>query len=216
MNKYRKYTLINILLILAGIMIGITVILGYQGFIDQKEAIQRDQYVHFLQETSLLINKNQILQQEVTDLTKEIEESRDSYQAYQTTLDSIEKLKMVLGETQVQGPGITVQIQKELPYYIFIDIMNDLFTAGAEGISINNIRIAEHSSFTENPITHQVFISHTPINAPYTINIIGDTEVLTQNLSKKHNVLSRIAKAYNFKNEDITVKKGNNIILPAK
>ena len=215
MNKFTKYTLINISILTLGVLLGILSIISYQFLNEKQTAITRDTYINFLNETSLLINKNQALHQEIAQLSEDIKQNKTIYEASINAKESISKLNMILGIQPVSGEGVKVIIQKELPYFVFIDMMNDLYTIGAEAISINNIHITDQSGFTENPLTHQVSISYTPISAPYTLSIIGDKDIMYQNLQKKNSVFQRITKAYGIKNSELSITKEVVLDIPA-
>ena len=214
MIKTRKYTLINIAILFVGILIGILLIISYEYSSEQKNAVKRDTYINFLNETSLLINKNQALYQEIEILNKDIEESKTTYQAYKNAEETIDKLQMLLGLTEVSGEGVEIEVRHDLPYYMIVDLINDLYTIGAEVIDINNVRISDNSSLTENIVTKQVSISHTPISSPFLIKVIGDSDTLYKNLEKKHSILNRIQTAYNIKDKDLQFSKEAILNLP--
>ena len=132
MKKLHKYNLINIAILFLGILLGILIIVSYQHIKEKKTAVERDTYVYFLNETSLLINKNQALHQEIVELTEDINENKTGYLAYQNAEETIEKLKMILGEEDVAGEGVKIYINKELPYYVLIDIITDFKTIEQE------------------------------------------------------------------------------------
>lgn len=202
--SYKKYTLLNIAILTLGIAVGMISILGYQFFSAAQDDADRDEAIDFLYETSLLINENQALQEELVQLQNEVLTSKTSYQIAQNTQINIERLRSVLGKDAVKGPGIVITIDKEIPYYAFIDITNDLFTIGAEAISVNDIRIHNNASFTENTVTNQVFLSLIPLSPPYEIKVIGDSKTILSKLSRDGNFLERISRLYNMK-EDITI-----------
>jgi len=204
--------LTHIAILLTGILVGISIIFSYQHIQGKKDAAKRDQTLDFLNETTLLINENQALYKEVDILQKEISKDKTSFEIAKNIDKNMEKLKMILGKTEIKGPGITITIHKNLPYYVFIDMINDFHTYGAEAISINGILITDKTGFRENPLTNQVFINHTPIAVPYNIQVIGNNDTLYNSIKKTHSTISRIETTYNIKDQ-IEVEKNTEIIL---
>ena len=213
MKKLKKYTLINIIFILLGMLIGTLALLLYQYHGARGELQDRDKTLSFLHETSLLINENQLLHEEITSLQEEIQNSKSAWQIQKNTKENIEKFESLLGQNPITGQGISLMVKKELPYFEFIDITNDIFTLGAEAIQINDIRITSKSSFTQNTLTSQVFISHKPIAAPYVIEVIGDSQKIMATLAHKNSFLKRLTKAYGLSEDDILVEKQEEIIM---
>ncbi len=136
--------------------------------------------------------KNQELESEITRIRNEIEK----YQATktdQTGLEPIkkdlEKLKFQAGLTDVKGPGIIISLDdqekartaKEPEYYLIhytniLYIVNDLRSAGAEAVSVNNDRVV---STTDIRCAGSIILVNTHrLAPPYVIRAIGDPQQL--------------------------------------
>ena len=61
-----------------------------------------------------------------------------------------EKLEIVNGTVEHKGPGITVMIEDYMPIYYtdILNILNELWNAGAEAISINEHRVTSHTTIS--------------------------------------------------------------------
>jgi uncharacterized protein YlxW (UPF0749 family) len=126
------------------------------------------------------------LQLKHQDVLIKIEEYKEEYKSDEETERLLEKelkgLQMLLGETNVQGPGIIVTIREEkieedrITYEDLLYIVNELKTAGAEAISINNHRIINRTDIVE--INSYIRVNGKNILAPYTIKAIGNQTYL--------------------------------------
>jgi len=109
----------------------------------------------------------------------------------------MQQLNEVLGKTTVEGEGIVIQITDmqgtELGDDVFVEaivaedllfIINELFSAGAEAISINGHRIISTSSIFDIG-TEFIKVNGERILSPYVINVIGNPDYLKSAVSGK-------------------------------
>ena len=99
--------------------------------------------------------KYEELQLKHVDVVTKIKEYKEEYKSDEETQILLEKelegLQMILGQTDVQGQGITITISEEniedekINYEDLLYIVNALKGAGAEAISINNQRIVNRT-----------------------------------------------------------------------
>ncbi len=210
--EIKKYDIINVTLLFVGILLGILIIGIAQYKQEDPQQNERNNTFHFLSETSLIIRENQALYQDYIQTKESLSESKNSFEANKKAQEEAMKLSALLGKQKAYGPGTILSIGESLPAYLFTDIINDLYTFGAEAISINDIRIDYQSNFSENSLTKQVFISSVPISAPYTFKVIGNAENLYQILSKKNSTIRRLIDSFGI-GDKIEVKKETNIEL---
>lgn len=130
--------------------------------------------------------KYEELQLKYEETLIKINEYKEEYKSDEETERLLEKeledLKMLLGETDVQGPGIIVTISEEeieddrITYEDLLYIVNELKSAGAEAISINGHRIINTTDIVE--LNSYIRINSKNILAPYTIKAIGNQTYL--------------------------------------
>lgn len=210
--EIKKYNIINLTLFCLGILFGILFVGIAQFKNEDTYTNERDDTLHYLSETSLLIRENQTLYQDYIQTKESLSESKNSFEANKKAEETTLKLKSLLGLEKAYGPGVILTIEESLPAYLFTDIINDLYTFGAEAISINDIRTDYQSNFSENSLTQQVFISSIPISAPYTFKVIGNAENLFQILSKQNSTIRRLINNFGI-DDKIKVKKEAEIEL---
>lgn len=138
------------------------------------------------------------------------EQKLEKYKVIETNKSSItdeinkelEQNNMILGKVQVQGQGLSIILNDADSKYFdntfddqfrlvhntdIIQVMNDLKNGGAEAISINNQRIVDSSEiYCSGPFLR---INGVKIAAPFTINAIGNKEVLYNYMMSDENYL---------------------------
>lgn len=156
------------------------------------------------------------------DISKKINEYKEEYKSDEETEKLLEKelkdLRMLLGETPVQGAGIVVEISEEglendrITYEDLLYIVNELKSAGAEAISINDHRIINTTDIVE--LNSYIRINSRNIFAPYTIKAIGNQTYLESVLLGVGGYADELKK-WGFtieieRNEDVTIEAYTN------
>jgi uncharacterized protein YlxW (UPF0749 family) len=118
--------------------------------------------------------------------------------------EGLQEAKTLAGLTEVEGPGITITLRDSTkpgpPGVASIDaiihdgdvlrVVNELWAAGAEAISVNKHRVAGRTSFRcVGPVIH---VDGVPISSPVVIKAIGDPETLTGGVNIRLGVLDEI------------------------
>lgn len=161
-------------------------------------------------------------------LRKEVEDLRAQLLAYELAVgsselgkmvDDINRLRVVNGASEVSGPGIqiiiagTLRASGGLSPEELNDLVNELRNAGAEAIAVNGYRVTLNSSFSRAG-GGVVINGKSPISAPYTIEAIGQTDLLEPALDRPGGLL------YSFKGiypgARITVYRKANLVLPQR
>ena len=136
--------------------------------------------------------------QEVVAKIEEYKNERVSDEKTAQLLENeLKQLNEALGKTDVEGEGIVIQLTDmegtELSEYATVGriedddlliIVNQLFAAGAEAISINGHRIISTSSIVDIG-TEFIKVNGKPIQSPYVINAIGNPDYLKSAVSGK-------------------------------
>ncbi len=138
----------------------------------------------------------------------------------QNLLEDIERLRKIVGQVEVEGPGIEIALE-DADYmpdganpndYIVHEfhiqrVVHELFVAGAEAVAINGYRIS-HQSYIQctGPV---IRVDGNTSSAPFLITGIGDPDHLESALTLPGGV------QYQLVNDEITVRiqKKNMITL---
>lgn len=135
------------------------------------------------------------------ELSSKIEEYKNEKESdaktYQLLTTELEQLNESLGKTDVEGEGIVIQLTDkggtQLSDDVEVDnitstqlltIINELFSAGADAISLNGHRITAMSAVYEIG-TEFLKVNGDKITSPYVINAIGDSDYLKSAVSGK-------------------------------
>jgi len=117
--------------------------------------------------------------------------------------DSLQEVKDFAGLTEVEGPGVVVTL-RDSPKAVnsvgggddiihdidVLKVVNELWAAGAEAISVNKHRIVASSSFRcVGPVIH---VDNIPIASPVRIQAISDPDTLAGALALPLGVIAEI------------------------
>lgn len=166
-----------------------------------------------------LSEKRQKLALEIYDLSNKLsvqmESDRDEKQLISNLNAELNKLNTVTGTTALKGPGLTITIENSMPilYIDIINIINELWAAGAEAISINGHRITFHSMifYTEEEYNMSITVNNLKLEYPIIIRAIGDPNNLEKGLTIPGGIMDNLAlfRAYPF------LEKVTSITVPA-
>lgn len=123
---------------------------------------------------------------------------------YSLDSNKIERLyssNKIVGKSSVIGKGLEIIIEEtesKLTALSFLQIVNDLNSAGAKAISINGQRITNMTDMMDISGTY-ILINSNPIKAPYIIDVIGNQEKIENTLNYNNSYITKIK------------SKGNNV-----
>lgn len=153
-----------------------------------------------------------------------IAEYRNKREANQEAVELLNKellqAEILAGETDVKGDGIVITLAEnkeadELRSYIILHLINELNSAGAEAISINDQRITNMSDIVDIYIeddegSHYLFVNKEErIVSPYVIKAIGDPKYLESALTTKTVGFIDMYSEY-----VVSLERQNNIRIP--
>ncbi len=131
-------------------------------------------------------------QEEVAELQRdniELQDTRSEVVADQRAAQArLRRLQVATGYTAVTGPGVRIVVQ-DTPEGDVTQMVRDedlallvdgLWSAGAEAISINDQRLTVLSAIRN--VGPAVHVNSKPVNPPYTVQAIGDTLTLQADL----------------------------------
>lgn len=187
--------------------LAIAVVLGILGFIiayqlkyiskEEKNAYEDTVDVDITSEVSKLAKEKEELTEKVNALQETVskfeKEAAESSTNNQQLYEQLEKSRMLLGETDVEGPGVVVTITPKvlnmdssnknviITHKDLITYVNELNFAGAEAISINGYRITSNKGIRSSDGVSTIYIGNERIS-PYetiTIKAIGSKDQLS-------------------------------------
>lgn len=227
MNKKHWYIPITIVFLFLGILLSL-----------QFQAQTRFASDLAFQKTETLIamvrglsEKRQKLALEIIDLGNQLRSQMESTQDEKKLLESIgqqmEKLNIVNGTTDLKGPGLTITLEEyNLIYYTdLLNIVNELWNAGAEAISINEHRVTDHTTFSyieynfdeeiqpffEENYMRFITIDHKKLDFPITIKALGNSNNLEKGLTLPGGVMDNLA----LSNTYPELEKKDKLTIPA-
>lgn len=169
---------------------------------------------------------NVVLQKELAEVKLKYEELAKEQAAGLSSAKSLEQAlndtKLMAGTVAAKGPGVTIAVKdspKMVPteankeYYIVHDtdlrnVANELFSAGAEVVSINDQRLVANSSIRcAGPV---ILVNSVEVAAPYVIKAIGKPDVLENALKLPGGLVDDL-----FLLDMIEIKKSNELVIKA-
>ena len=160
----------------------------------------------------------QIKHQETITKIKEYQEEYKTDEETEKLLErELNGLKVLLGETKVQGQGIVITIGEtgieddKINYEDLLYIVNSLKGAGAEAISINNQRIINRTDIVTINLDTYIKINGKRILAPYTIKAIGNQTYLESALLGSGGYIDELEK-WGFQ---IDIQRSDNVQINA-
>ena len=128
------------------------------------------------------------LQEEITSLRLTLLAFENSAESEELALRSLQRrlneLQILAGTVPVEGPGIRLTIDDpggELTQEVLVDTVQELRDAGAEAISVNDLRLVASSSFSTR--NGRLVLDEQPLAAPITINAIGPAQTISEALA---------------------------------
>lgn len=166
-----------------------------------------------------LDKKHRTLEMDVALLQKEkaalLQKSDTGKSTLGTIQEDIKKLRMVNGLSSLEGPGITIKItgDTELLYLDLVDIINELYSSGAEAIAINNHRVTFSTSLSDINVDGKVYIT---INGqrllpPIVIKALGNPHTLEKGLTFPGGLVDNLGTLYSIHPQ---IKKEEKLVLP--
>lgn len=184
-----------------------------------------DSYISLKDTKDILIQEQKSLKTEIADYQTQITAKQDILKKNTSSKKTIEELdgyKKRLGLTELKGAGLMITMDDAKTNSLDIDsiahaadlrdTVNFLWANGAEAISINGERVVLTTSI--DCIVNTILINTTRTTSPFKILVIGDSELLTEQLDNSNN-LKDIKKR--VKNEGLifSIEQTKEITLPA-
>lgn len=163
------------------------------------------------QKTSELVNELNKLKVDKETLQEELERLEGQLDAIQVSAsdesiivknltDEINRYKAFAGMTKMEGTGVMItldnppsdinlSLEKNLAYdyKLILDLINELNSAGAEAVSINEQRIVNNSEVRL--AGNQLNVNTVPVSTPFVIKAIGNSKTLDGALNQRFGIV---------------------------
>lgn len=128
------------------------------------------------------------------EIPKTNKENIINYSKNKNSINKLYLLDKLAGKTSISGKGIEIIIEEnttKLTALSFLQIVNDLNSAGAEAISINGQRITNMTDMMDISNTY-VLINSIPIKGPFIIDVIGNQDKIEEVLNYSNSYITKI------------------------
>lgn len=163
-------------------------------------------------EITNLNSKNKELEEKIKDLDKNIsvynQSVREKVNAPKLIQDELKQTERYLGYTNAEGEGLSITLSdndnKSIDYNDLLMLVNQLWIAGAEAVSVNDERIVSTTEIV--PVEGKnIFINTKKQSSPYVIKAIGNKKHLESALTVKNGFINEMlanGKSIKYKVED--------------
>jgi uncharacterized protein YlxW (UPF0749 family) len=169
--------------------------------------------------TTLIANlsdRNNSLRDEIFDLRLQVAAARDSVSSGQGSLTEsqreIGQLKIFAAVSPARGPGIAVKIDGTFDDRAMSDLTNELRNAGAEAISVNDVRVGARSWYAPGP-ERTILLDGKQLNGPWTVRAIGASDVVYVAITRTGGIEGQFGLIYPKTNFAVT--KETTLDVPA-
>lgn len=207
--NYSKRTVV---IGITSLILGFFVIVQWRSF-GLLQDQHRDIHKNIFREIQILKETNQNLKTEIETLNQTLEETSNQALALQSIESEINKYKILGGAADIEGPGIIITIDSDVDALWLVDLVNELSSAGAEAISINDLRLTDDTQGFEILPQGQVFLHVNTLEKPYIFKTVGEPNELKNVILQKGGIYDRMKDKYPLLNltvntqERITMKK---------
>ena len=170
--------------------------------------------------TTLIANlseTNNELRNEIFDLRRDVLAARDSVANGKGTLTEAQRqllrLRVFSAQSAVSGPGISIRIDGAFDERALSDLVNELRNAGAEAISVNEMRVGPKSYFT-GTADQAIAVDGRPLRGPWTVRAIGAPDVVYVAMTRIGGIIGQFELIY--RSTRFVVAKETALDLPAQ
>ncbi|MDS1029320.1 DUF881 domain-containing protein [Bacillota bacterium LX-D] len=188
MSKPQKWQIsVTIVLFALGIFLSIQ-FKTQQNLLDSLSTQKREDLVamwkNLYEKKDKLEKEIQVLNREYSQLTQKASEGESNLSNIVSDMD---KLRMVNGLLPAKGSGITITVNGSTPLLAtdLIELLNELWTTGAEAVSINGYRILNTTAIEqiEDAYTYYTAINGERLTYPIVVTALGDPSTLEKGLT---------------------------------
>lgn len=182
----------QVYILITAIILGFLISMQSRAFTDYTDVIRRNNRADVFREIQILKTTNENLEDEIEDLEERLDKTSNSQEVLEGIRKEIERNRILAGRVDISGPGVVVTIGHVIKALWLTDIVNELFSAGAEAVSFNNIRLTDKTVGFDTIPSGQILLNGVILEVPYAIAAIGDRETLEQAIIQPQGILDRM------------------------
>jgi uncharacterized protein YlxW (UPF0749 family) len=201
----------HIVLFFTAFLFGIFFIIQARSFGEVASIATRDAQSNVFREIQILHTTNKALSQEVSSLEQQLHSTRDRSTSLQALENEIKRYQLLDGSTAVSGSGVTLLLPDGTQAVSLLDLVNELFTLGAEALSINDVRLTTQTLGFEQLPQNKILMNNIILTAPYKLEVIGDSENLYESLLQPGGFIQRFRQSH--KGLKVVLDKQSRIII---
>jgi uncharacterized protein YlxW (UPF0749 family) len=158
---------------------------------------------------------NEQLRGEVAGLNAQLADITAAQSRGDTSVDGIRRdlarVRAWAGLDPVAGEGVTITVSGPIGGPGVEDLINELATAGAEAVAVEDVRVVPGSVVAGPP--GALSIENTPLDDPFELRAIGSREGLTGSLTRIGGIVAQLSATY--PKAVVTVTPIDRLVLPA-
>jgi uncharacterized protein YlxW (UPF0749 family) len=131
------------------------------------------------------------LERQLATLTEARDRGESALGALRSDLAS---LRAWAGLTAVVGPGVSIRVTGPVGGEAVEDLLNELRNAGAEAISVEDVRVVPGTVVFGTP--GGLSVENTPIGDGFEIRAIGSPQIITGTLTRSGGVIAQLGATY--------------------
>jgi uncharacterized protein YlxW (UPF0749 family) len=186
----------NIYVLITSFLLGFILISQSRSYFNVSEVYLRNIKSNVFQEVIILKDNNADLRREADDLEDNLTQIKDQNLALEAIEEELERYSKLNGSKAVFGPGIEVEIAGEITVPWIVDLGNELFSSGAEALSVNEIRILNSTAGFDSLPQGQILLNGSILTAPYTFAAIGETSTMSDLMNSPGGIVDRIQTSF--------------------
>ena len=203
----------KIVIIFISLLLGTLIMFQARSFQTAQNVFNRDSEINIFREVQILKDTDRNLKSEVAKQQEILAQNTDKSSALKAIEAEIQKYKLLSGDINVSGPGAKITITGDLDLIWIVDLINELYSSGAEAVSVNNIRLTNFSNGFDLLPNGQLLLNGVILNQPdkiFSIKIIGDGKTVKKSLEQAGGYISRFKDFY--KNRSVINVELDNLI----
>lgn len=190
---------------------GILLALQVRSFKKIESLVRRNEPKAILAELRTLQIANAELRSHLSEVERALGDTRSRLSG-ETTEEEINKLELLAGETSVRGEGIELTFNAAVEEFWISDLIATLVSAGAEAISINDIRLtAKTAGFRL--VSGGLLMGQSFFKPPFKMAVIGPAKPLKDAVTMRGGLLDRMEKSQN--GLKVSAVENKSVIIPA-
>lgn len=182
----------QLMILITSILVGFLIVMQARSFADVTTMVGRDTRADVFREIKILKSTNEKLSSEIADLEDQLNKAGNNEKALEGIRQEIDKYRLLTGQVNVAGPGVTLSINGDIKAIWLTDIVNELFNAGAEAVSVNGIRLTGATGGFDTIPNGQIVLNGAILKKPFLFSAIGDKKVLQDALEQPQGILQRL------------------------